>query len=164
MARTNGSIVLLVFALFTMITIGDGSASAQTPDEPTVEAAVLHQIRDHPLNGGTLADLNADEAFLRRAADRMIRSSYQEQFHVVVRDEDFASTDDASDAREDLSAALPAVNDKSDSLESRKSDAWIQKPLAWLTLIAAMLLFVAVYIRLSRPPRPQTGTKSRKRR
>lgn len=163
MACSIVSLVSPALALCIIAGIGIGSASAQSPDEPTVEETVLQQIRDHPLNGGTLANLNADEAFLRRVADRMIRSSYQEQFHVVVRDEDFASSDDATGARDDHSTVPTAANDQSDSSESRTVDSWIRKPLVWFALIAAALLFVAVYLRLSSTPRPQAGSKPRKR-
>jgi len=78
-------IYLSIWALFGLLT---HPAAAQT-SRPTVEDDVLSQIKSHPVNGHTLGDLHANDEFLRRVADRMIRETYQAKYHVVVRDSDF---------------------------------------------------------------------------
>ena len=58
-----------------------------TPAEPTpeaLEAEVLGNVKHQALGPGTVEDLAMPEAFLQRVADRVIRSSYEERYRVVV--------------------------------------------------------------------------------
>ena len=53
----------------------------------SVEAEELTQMLNQPIGRRTLAALNLPKEFLKRAVDRVIRSSYRQQFHVVVQDD-----------------------------------------------------------------------------
>ncbi len=57
-----------------------------TGQPESVEAEVLGQMRNQPIGRQTLAALGLPEEFLRRAVDRVIRSSYRQRSHVVVQD------------------------------------------------------------------------------
>ncbi|MBI5761902.1 MAG: hypothetical protein HZA51_00085 [Planctomycetes bacterium] len=46
----------------------------------------MENIRHQPLGGGTVDDLNLPDEFLRRAADRIIRQSYEERHRAVLPD------------------------------------------------------------------------------
>lgn len=65
-------------------------AIAQVPDAPapaiSVEDEVLGNIRAQPVGPATVADLALPDEFLRRIADRIVRSSYEERFRIVVSD------------------------------------------------------------------------------
>lgn len=71
-------------------------ASAQTPnveDRPiadgetiSIEQEVLDNILRQPLGDTTMESLDLPQPFLRRAAGRIIRSSYQHRYHVVAAD------------------------------------------------------------------------------
>lgn len=54
------------------------------PPVPSVEDEVLANIRQQPLGPGTLNDLALPVHFLRRVADRIIRSSFEERYRIVV--------------------------------------------------------------------------------
>lgn len=47
---------------------------------------VLENIRNQPLGDGTVADLALPEDFLKRVADRIVRSSFEERYRIVVKD------------------------------------------------------------------------------
>lgn len=47
---------------------------------------MLANIRNQPVGGHTLAALNLPESFLRREADRVIRSSFEERARIIVKD------------------------------------------------------------------------------
>jgi len=47
---------------------------------------VLENIRNQPLGDGTVADLALPEDFLKRVADRIVRSSFEERYRIVVED------------------------------------------------------------------------------
>jgi len=47
---------------------------------------VLANLRAQPCAGGTVADLELPEPYLRRVADRVLRASYVERFHVIIAD------------------------------------------------------------------------------
>jgi hypothetical protein len=52
----------------------------------SVEDEVLGNILRQAIGRHSVADLNLPEAFLRREADRIIRSSFEDQYRIVVRD------------------------------------------------------------------------------
>ena len=58
----------------------------QVPTPAELEAEVLDNVKRQPLADGTVADLALPDAFLRRVADRIVRSSYEERYRLVVRD------------------------------------------------------------------------------
>jgi len=66
------------------------ASAAQTPQsQPTpaeLEIEVRENVRNQPLGDGTVADLALPEEFLRRVADRIVRSSYEERYRIVVDD------------------------------------------------------------------------------
>jgi len=52
----------------------------------SVEDEVLSNIKNQPLGAGTVADLGLPDEYLKRVADRIIRSTFEERFRVVVVD------------------------------------------------------------------------------
>jgi hypothetical protein len=54
--------------------------------EARAEDEVLASLRAEPCGSGTVADLELPEPYLRRVADRVLRSSYFERFRVIVSD------------------------------------------------------------------------------
>lgn len=85
-------------------------AGAQSPPssiaalQPTAEDEVLANIRSQRVGDATLEAFNLPDDFLRRVADRVIRSTYMEQFHVVIDDRP-AGASAASSKSPDASAA-----------------------------------------------------------
>jgi hypothetical protein len=63
---------------------------AQTPQLPPtpaeIEMEVQQNVLGQKLGDGTVADLALPEDFLRRVADRIVRSSYEERYRTVVED------------------------------------------------------------------------------
>jgi len=62
----------------------------QSGQTSTVEQEVLNNILHQQIGEETVDSLNLPRPFLRRVADRIIRASYQQQYHVVVADVDEA--------------------------------------------------------------------------
>lgn len=56
------------------------------PTATEIELEVLENVKRQPLGDGTVEDLALPEEFLRRVADRIVRSSYEERYRIVVRD------------------------------------------------------------------------------
>lgn len=54
----------------------------------SIEEEVLSNVRSQPLGAGTVEDLALPEPFLRRIADRVVRSSFEERFRVVIADQE----------------------------------------------------------------------------
>lgn len=64
-----------------------GPQTPQLPPTPAqIETEVLENVRNQPLGDGTVADLALPEEFLRRVADRIVRSSFEERYRLVVKD------------------------------------------------------------------------------
>jgi hypothetical protein len=63
---------------------------AQTQQPPPTPAEIEMEVRQNvlgqKLGDGTVADLALPEDFLRRVADRIVRSSYEERYRIVVED------------------------------------------------------------------------------
>jgi len=75
--------VLLRFALV----LAAGDQSRPPPPTPAeIEREVQENIRNQALGDGTVADLALPEEFLRRVADRIVRSSFEERYRIVVKD------------------------------------------------------------------------------
>jgi hypothetical protein len=55
-----------------------------TPSE--IEGEVIENVKRQPLGDGTVEDLALPADFVRRVADRIVRSSYEERYRIVVRD------------------------------------------------------------------------------
>jgi hypothetical protein len=63
------------------------SSSTGAAQQPSIEDEVLGNIRAQRIGPATVGDLNLPEPFLRRFADRILRSSFEDNFRVVVADE-----------------------------------------------------------------------------
>lgn len=67
---------------------GDPNALTPGPSKPEeIEAEVRANILGQTVGLGTVADLKLSDDFLRRVSDRVIRSSYEERYRIVVRDD-----------------------------------------------------------------------------
>src|SRR5262249_18005991 len=64
------------------------------PPEPSIEDEVLDNIRSRAIGEHRFADYEYPEEFLRRYADRIVRSSYEKRFRVVVHDDPEGSHDE----------------------------------------------------------------------
>jgi hypothetical protein len=94
----------------------------------SIEAEVLGNIRAQTIGPATVADLPLPDDFLRRVADRIVRSSYEERFRIVVSAEH----------------AHPPPAD-SDAMDASETDA--EPPIAtWQVLMWICIAgFVAVF-------------------
>jgi hypothetical protein len=66
-----------------------GVPTPQAPGVPTpqaIEQEVLDNVKHQPVGDGTVDDLALPEAFLRRVADRVVRTSYEERYRIIVKD------------------------------------------------------------------------------
>lgn len=61
---------------------------AQAESELSVEDEVLGNIKRQPVGSATIEDFALPDEFLRRFADRVIRSSYEERYRIVVHSPD----------------------------------------------------------------------------
>jgi hypothetical protein len=76
----------------------------------SVEDEVLGNIRAQTIGPATVADLPLPEDFLRRVTDRIVRSSYEERFRIVVGAEHAHAQPAHSDAMDDTEAdAKPRI-------------------------------------------------------
>lgn len=75
--------VLLLGAAAAVMT--SPGAQAQT-SRPSMQDQVLQNLRHAPVGSHTLEALQLPEDYLRRVADRILRSSFEQQFRVVVPD------------------------------------------------------------------------------
>lgn len=74
--------------LRSALLIAAGAQAQPPPPSPAdIEREVLENVRNQPLGDGTVADLALPEEFLRRVADRIVRSSFEERYRIVVEDE-----------------------------------------------------------------------------
>jgi hypothetical protein len=60
----------------------------QEPSAPqvSIEEEVLSNVKGQQIGPATVADLALPDDFLRRVGDRVIRTSYEERFRIVVPD------------------------------------------------------------------------------
>jgi hypothetical protein len=79
--------LLVLVAALVLQTQGAPQESPAVPTPAELEAEVLDNVKAQPLADGTVADLALPDEFLRRVADRIVRSSYEERYRVVVRDQ-----------------------------------------------------------------------------
>jgi hypothetical protein len=73
----------LFFAAVTLCVPQGGRAQTS---QPSMQDQVLNNLRNSPVGNHTLEALQLPEDHLRRVADRILRSSYEQQFRVVVPD------------------------------------------------------------------------------
>jgi hypothetical protein len=73
----------------------------------SVEDEVLGNLRGQPLGVGKVEDLALPEAYLRRVGDRIIRSSFEERWRIVLPDAEVAKNAEASRAAAHVGAAAP---------------------------------------------------------
>jgi len=79
------------------------SAAAQTattgPTPEAIEQEVLDNVRRQAVGDHQVEDLNLPESLLRRVADRVIRSSYEQRYRIVVPDSATQPADAAASDR-----------------------------------------------------------------
>ncbi|MBL8858827.1 MAG: hypothetical protein JNL28_10005 [Planctomycetes bacterium] len=78
----------MILELALLAAVGPLQAPPPAPDQPpiSIEEEVLRNIKAQPLGKGTVADLALPDEFLKRMGDRVIRSSFEQQFRIVVPD------------------------------------------------------------------------------
>lgn len=108
-----------------------GSAMPQ-PEPVSIEQEVLANIQNQRVGGHTVGDFNLPPEFLRRVADRIIRSSFEQHLRIVVRDipEEAAHATALADQ-----SAEPAMKDA-----DQPGVVWIAVGLGGVVL--CMVLFV----------------------
>ncbi|OWY70063.1 hypothetical protein B7486_17320 [cyanobacterium TDX16] len=63
------------------------AAAGQTgPSHTPLASRVVEELRARPIGNHTLDVLNQPDEYLHRVADRMIRSAFETQFRIVVRE------------------------------------------------------------------------------
>lgn len=114
-------------------------ASAQTPnvaDQPvaadesiSIEQEVLDNILRQPIGDATVESLDLPRPFLRRAAGRIIRSSYQHRYHLVAADSQPSSLGDGTKLRPPDGSPPPArsttATDHDQSAPSSKTGLYL---------------------------------------
>ena len=77
---------------FVVALVASVQASPAVPTAAEIEAEVLANVRNQPLGEGTVDDLALPRAFLGRVADRIVRSSFEERYRIVVETGDDPET------------------------------------------------------------------------
>lgn len=118
-------------------TQGDGGATTApaAPAQLSIENEVIANIVNQPIGDHSVADLNLPLPFLRRSADRIIRSSFEQRYRIVVDDTQPGAAQTSSSAG--ASATQPA-----DAIAARNKStrAWtIGIGLGGLVVILAAL-------------------------
>lgn len=80
----NAMISLLSVAAATLACCAAHPKNDAPQHDLTFQNEVVDNIRRQPIGGHTVDDLNLPEEFLRRLADRIICSSFEETFRIVV--------------------------------------------------------------------------------
>jgi hypothetical protein len=62
------------------------STQSNAPASMSIENEVIANIVNQPIGSHAVADLNLPRPFLRRSADRIIRSSFEQRYRIVVDD------------------------------------------------------------------------------
>lgn len=96
---------ITIFGFFPAWFPTEASSDEAVATDPVVDE-VLAEIIRRPVGDHSVAVLNLPEPFLRRAADRIVRSSYQERYHIVVRDE--GGPDHSNSTTQTASSSRPA--------------------------------------------------------
>lgn len=81
----------------------------------SIEQEVRRQVLDQPIGSHTVAALDLPEDFLQRVVGRIIRSSYQQRYHMVVRDDQATTTPGEEGTTLDEAENVPPA----DSLQKR---------------------------------------------
>ncbi len=87
--RLAVTVMAMCYALGAVIPIASGQSGATAgSDAPRVSTAiedeVLENLRRQELGRATVRDLKLPEPFLRRVADRVIRTTFRERYRVVI--------------------------------------------------------------------------------
>ncbi|HKQ48975.1 MAG TPA: hypothetical protein VJZ71_12965 [Phycisphaerae bacterium] len=77
---------ILLTPIFAAVMALTASHALAQSSQPTMQDQVLNNLRQSPVGGHTLEALRLPEDYLRRVADRILRTSYEQQFRVVVPD------------------------------------------------------------------------------
>jgi hypothetical protein len=100
------------------------AALQQVPTPGQIEQEVFQNVLDQPLGEGTVADLALPDEFVRRVADRIVRSSYEERYRIVVK---------SDTTGEEAPADPPSAEEASTT-----------GPSIWIALAAAGIALVAI--------------------
>jgi hypothetical protein len=73
------------------------SSSQAQPAEASVEDEVLANIKHQPVGSATIDDFALPDEFLKRYADRIIRSTFEARYRIVVHDDPAAAAPAAAD-------------------------------------------------------------------
>ncbi len=122
------------------------NAVAQTPREANAlpprtpaQQQIITELLRQPLGPATLDALNMPEPYLRRAADRIIQSSFEQQYRIVVRDQDATSAEAAIASPDDS----PSVRQPEELKSARRPN------YTWLPIGIGMAVIFAVGILLA---------------
>lgn len=97
-----------------VLALGVTCFPAQPPQSQpaSAEAELLSALRQQPIGAHTLDDLQLPEHFLRRCSDRLIRTAFERQFRIVVRDPAVSTQPDVASQPDDAPpppASAPAI-------------------------------------------------------
>lgn len=95
---------LLYNCSLLLLLLAQAPAQQMPPQSQPVEAEVRENILNQQIGPATVRDLDLPEPFLQRAADRVIRESYQDRFRRVV-----VPGNDPNESRTDDKNASPNV-------------------------------------------------------
>lgn len=96
--------MLLELALTLLASAGQDTARpetappAQTPKIP-IETEVLGNVKAQPIGTATLDDLALPDEYLKRVSDRVIRSSFESRYRIVVPDPPASQNPPPADAK-----------------------------------------------------------------
>lgn len=73
-------------AAIVLLLAQDGAPPKAEPEAVSIEAEVLANVKAQPIGPATVEDLDLPAPFLRRVARRVIRSSFEERYRIVLPD------------------------------------------------------------------------------
>lgn len=133
----GGAVLFTCLVLCTArpVALGQSGAAARS-DAPRVSTAVedevLENLRGQELGPAAVRDLKLPEPFLRRVADRVIRTSFRERYRVVIAQPNAAVPVGRSDAIGGSATGNPVVPGVLPVTERAKDDRAIAANwLAW---------------------------------
>lgn len=86
-ALCGGMLAALASSLPAQVAFPEASSQQSATDRSAAQQQVIEQLLAQPIGAHRVADLGMPEAYLRRVVDRIIRSSFESRFRIVVRAE-----------------------------------------------------------------------------
>lgn len=125
--------------------------------EPSVEAEVFQNVVNQPLGTETLKSLNLPDAFVERAADRVIRSTYQGRYHVVA-------APPTEELRDPLISTTPKADlteppRNSEAAQTRRESTSKSRWPYWIAGLAVVAVVAAGLLTKSRGRATQTAER-----